>query len=187
MMIRSCSILLFTFLFYEWYPGADARAGPALFFVVDIFNAICATQLFGTLAHGGESNASVPLLWQADAVVADLYLQRLASVHECKSDEATPGMSVVHNVGKSFLHDAIGRNFNGGGQRRQRFGCPDVYLHTLRCGTTQLQGTLADGRDEAKLIEGGWTQFVDEAPDTVGGCAQLALQFVGKLHGCVGV
>ncbi len=68
---------------------------------------------------------------------------------------------MAHDVGQR-LHDAVGRDLDGGGESRQSLRRLDGDVQPVR---TILRGGFANGTGEPQFVEGGRAQVVDQAAD----------------------
>ncbi|MDP9358267.1 MAG: hypothetical protein M3R02_23865, partial [Chloroflexota bacterium] len=109
--------------------------------------------------HRLEAGAASRIEGDAPPVVGNFQLQHLAGERQADAALARPG--VAGDVGESFERDAVGGDSDGGGQWRQRVGRRDRDAW----GIAPAGGVLADRPDEAKFVQGGRPQRVDDAAD----------------------
>ena len=82
-------------------------------------NHTTAADLFGAFAHGRQAHSGANVGGQAAPVVPDLQSQILFLGIDVHRDDARCRLRVPGHIRQRLLDDAIGRNFDGGRQRRQ--------------------------------------------------------------------
>jgi hypothetical protein len=123
----------------------------------------------------------VVLCWQAEAIVADLQVQRVV----CPELNATPaGLGMVGYVSKRFLRDTVHSHLDRRRQGPAWVGSLNYHLQRFHVVMSAVLGSLlTNGSNQAEFVESRRAQFVDQATnigdDHPQGCAPLPHQCIG--------
>jgi hypothetical protein len=167
----------------EWNVERDATSAMRL-----AANADRTPDQFGTLLHAQQPESPAPVLGgylrgiEALAVIFNDRLQEAAGRSEPDLHVCCPGMLL--DVAQCFLGDTQDGHF-GQWMRLARARATKRSLQPLL--TSEALNVLAEGADEAKLVEGERPKVMDEFPDLpnvscqpLGNLAQVRFNLSGR-------
>jgi hypothetical protein len=148
------------------------------------------TEFDRALAHRGHAHTGTTIFWKPHAVVYYLQSKRIFGPIDPEADAAGVGLRVPRDVVHGLLSDAVAGHLDGSWQRREVLWGLDgedqptfaallsfcFFLRELLREQAVTGSLLADGGDEAQVVERGRAQAVDEATDVRGCLLRLALE-----------
>ena len=147
------------------------------------------TEFDRALAHRGHAHTGTTIFCEPHAVVYYLQSKCIFGLIDPEADAAGVSLRVPGDVGHGLLSDAVAGHLDGSGQRREVLWGLDgedqptfaallssCFLREVVRKQAVTGSLLADGGDEAQVVQRRRTQAVDEATDVRSCLLRLALE-----------